>query len=360
MSDNNKFTPFADAQLFFISKDGEIYQWISNQLKNLNEKWAPAIVPLRLFNLIYEKHAYILAHKSEPLLVDDYFQKSEPEKFNALFLQSQFNTQMASAKTHVIIRSLILKSLFMLNKAEAGRTEKASSRMLESCVSYLQKQIERTEKQKLSFEGESIYEVWWCFKEKWAKVQSDLLLFEDNNEKIDFLQKIRALELDKSQDSSLYETKYLVDLRDAYFSKIDNKLSGLNKLTSSCITAKIKEPEVTDLRFLFQDDEGFEPFMNFLVTSGTIDSSFLWIVRDKSLAYKSRCICLIKSLHQKGYLIRKPTNKEIVLICSNNFRVSVSIDTVKKAKPNKYRGFLNEIPHSKHLPIPPNPDHSTN
>lgn len=349
MTDNTKSTPFSDAQSFLIGDDGKIYFWITSKLKKLNEKWASAIVPLRFFNLIHEKHAYVLKHKSEPLQVLEYLQKNDSENYDALFLQSQLTIQMASAHTHVILRSIVLKALLKLSIAEAGRAEKASRRMLEICVSCLEEEIERIEKQKLFFEGESIYEAWWCFKEKWAKAEADILLFEDTKDKINLLENIRAIELDTAQDSLSEESKDLLYSRNAYLVKIDNKLSSLNRQASLLANKKVKKPEISNLRFIFQEDEIFEPFMKFLANREIVDSSFSWNVRDKSLAYQSKCICLIKSLDKKGYLIRKPTNKEIVLLCANNFRVSVSIDTVKKAKPSKYRGFLNEIPNSKHF-----------
>ncbi len=354
-----EYIPRKDAQSFLVNENGIINQWIIDEKTNLDKKWTPAIVSLRLLNLIHEKLSYILANKADPLLVLEYIRKSEPEKYDALFLKSQFTTQMAHPHSHLKIKALVLKGLFKLIMAEAGRSDDTSRRMLESLSSILEKEIQDIEKQKLLIQDESIYGTWWCFKEKWERVESDILLLEGQKEKIEFLEKIRTTELDKAQDTIDDESKALSNERANYNKKLDSIIENLIRMLPPSSVGKSKEPIITDLRDLFKEENKFEPFMNFLIAQNIVDKSYSWKTRIKSDAYQSKCACLIKSLKIKGYLKREPSGKEVIVIAENNFQVTIKMDTVKKASPKKYRGFLKMIPKAKDL-SPPNPDHSIN
>jgi hypothetical protein len=198
------------------------------------------------------------------------------------------------------------------------------------------------------------------FNRMWARVKNDISLLKEPKEKIEFLQGIKETELIKSLDSHNDELEFLSNERANYIKKLDSIIENLTRMLPPNSVGKSKEPIITDLRYLFKEEDKFEPFMNFLIAQNIVDKSYSWKNRVKSDAYQSKCACLIKSLKTKGYLKREPSGKEVIAIAENNFQVMIKLDTVKKTNPKKYRGFLNEIPHSKHLPIPPNPDHSTN
>lgn len=358
MSDNAKSTPFSDVQSFLIGDDGKIYFWITSKLKKLNEKWASAIVPLNLLNFIHEKLTYIKANVSDPLLVIEYLRKSEPEKYDALFIKSQFTKEMAQPLTHLKIKLFIYKSLNKLLRAEGNRADKTSKTMLANCNYHLSNEI-RDIREHILMKQNFIFDITWEYKEKWEQVEEDLSLLDTKYDKTDYLREVKQEEMNNALRGVKFEdAEDLAQARDKFLEMIDIRIGMV--INSPFKYEKEKVKEVKDLRDLFKDKDKYILFMNFLVEKEIIDENYSWLKRKKPNAAMAKCVCLVKSLESKGYLERKPTIDEILLISKHTFQFGVSESTARRDYNQKYRGFLNEIPHSKHLPIPPNPDHSTN
>ena len=65
-------------------------------------------------------------------------------------------------------------------------------------------------------------------------------------------------------------------------------------------------------------------------------NTFIW--KDQGKGNKGLVAAIIKCLHKQGYYRsnRNPNNTQIILISKNTFGLELSIDTVKKAKPDNF------------------------
>lgn len=109
---------------------------------------------------------------------------------------------------------------------------------------------------------------------------------------------------------------------------------GLNQNSGQPQQTVKKEP-VTILKKLFEDPEKYTKIMQILIEKKHIDKqTHYWI--DEKKGNKSFLASLVKHLHTKKHLRRKPTNIEVLAICKYTFGVDISIDTIKTAKQNDH------------------------
>jgi len=91
------------------------------------------------------------------------------------------------------------------------------------------------------------------------------------------------------------------------------------------------------LNQFFVSKSKFKSFMKMLASNGKIEpSTYLWI--DDANGSKGYLAGLLKDLHGKGYYEnnKRLTNNEIQKISFNTFGWDISIDTIKKATPEKF------------------------
>lgn len=116
--------------------------------------------------------------------------------------------------------------------------------------------------------------------------------------------------------------------------KIDSELRELKKeLQEKKEPSKSKTglPEKKTLKQFFDDDDDkYDNVIKVLADKGYINQETL-IWTDKKNGYKSFAASTIKRLFEFGYLNSEPTNKEILNICRNTFKMKIGIDTVKRA-----------------------------
>lgn len=121
-------------------------------------------------------------------------------------------------------------------------------------------------------------------------------------------------------------------------------------LESSLVIRNKSEVEYTTLQQLFKSPEEYVEIMALLVKEKLCqEETFIWI--DSESGWKSSISAIIKYLHSKGYLIRKPKNSEIELIIRNTFGVKVSKETYKPRKRDVKDSDSNAIPILKLIPI---------
>lgn len=83
-------------------------------------------------------------------------------------------------------------------------------------------------------------------------------------------------------------------------------------------------------QFFDDDDDKYDNVIKVLADKGYINQeTLIWI--DKKNGYKSFAASTIKKLFEFGYLNDSPTNKEILNICKNTFKIKIGIDTIKRA-----------------------------
>ena len=70
--------------------------------------------------------------------------------------------------------------------------------------------------------------------------------------------------------------------------------------------------------------------------------------KDNGKGNKGYLSAMIKNLHEKGYLTRKPTAKDIKAICSNTFKLPGGIDNIYKVNSDSFN--FDFIPYSQTLP----------
>lgn len=89
----------------------------------------------------------------------------------------------------------------------------------------------------------------------------------------------------------------------------------------------------------FTDSEKHQRIMNLLVTKKYCQSgSYFWI------GNKSELIDLLKELNNKGYLLRKLTQAEMVLISKNSFGNNISKSTLRTKPTDSKKSVFNFIP----------------
>lgn len=116
--------------------------------------------------------------------------------------------------------------------------------------------------------------------------------------------------------------------------KIDSELKELKKKSDK---SKTGFTEKKTLRQFFDNDNKYNNVIKVLADKEYINQeTLIWI--DKKNGYKSFAASTIKKLFEYGYLNDEPTNKEILNICRNTFKMKIGIDTVKKAdaSPNDF------------------------
>lgn len=93
-------------------------------------------------------------------------------------------------------------------------------------------------------------------------------------------------------------------------------------------------------QFFNDDDDKYKNVIKILANKGYINpDTLIWI--DKKKGHKSFAASTIKKLFEFGYLNDNPTNKEILNICKNTFKIKIGIDTVKRADvSSNYFSFL--------------------
>jgi hypothetical protein len=115
--------------------------------------------------------------------------------------------------------------------------------------------------------------------------------------------------------------------------KIDSELRELkNELQEKKEPAKSKTglPERETLEQFFDDDDKYKNVIKILANEGYINpDTLIWI--DKKKGHKSFAASTIKKLFEFGYLNDSPTNREILNICKNTFKIKIGIDIIKRA-----------------------------
>lgn len=103
---------------------------------------------------------------------------------------------------------------------------------------------------------------------------------------------------------------------------------------------KRKPPQQNDLLKLFDfitDISKYDYVMNLLVKKGHCQAiTFVW--KDEANGNKSLLAAILKHLHKQGYYKnnKRPTNEQMVDISNNTFGWKISIDTIKRAKPEQF------------------------
>jgi len=109
-----------------------------------------------------------------------------------------------------------------------------------------------------------------------------------------------------------------------------NRLLGELNYSYKGDKSKTDFTEKKTLRQFFDNDNKYNNVIKVLADKGYINQeTLIWI--DKKNGYKSFAASTIKKLFEFGYLNDEPTNKEILNICRNTFKMKIGIDTVKKA-----------------------------
>lgn len=98
---------------------------------------------------------------------------------------------------------------------------------------------------------------------------------------------------------------------------------------------------IRDLKDLFADNDKYTKVMQILAENRCIDENTKYWT-DENGGTKGFLASLIKHLHTKKYLTRKPNNDEVKAICKKTFGLKVSTRTVAGAKQNDYK--FNFIP----------------
>ena len=99
-------------------------------------------------------------------------------------------------------------------------------------------------------------------------------------------------------------------------------------------------PERETLEQFFDDDDKYKNVIKILANEGYINpDTLIWI--DKKKGHKSFAASTIKKLFEFGYLNDSPTNREILNICKNTFKIKIGIDIIKRADvSSNYFSFL--------------------
>ncbi|HRZ75746.1 MAG TPA: hypothetical protein P5248_00145 [Bacteroidales bacterium] len=115
--------------------------------------------------------------------------------------------------------------------------------------------------------------------------------------------------------------------------KHSDLLSENDKLNSD----SSERSEIVSFGQLFKNYDDYDYVMSLLARYEYVDENTkLW--KDHTKGNKSFMVALMKHLHQKGYYRddKLPSNSQIIAICESSFGWNVSIDTVKKTKPDSH------------------------
>jgi hypothetical protein len=118
----------------------------------------------------------------------------------------------------------------------------------------------------------------------------------------------------------------------------ENRLTGVpNPNSSKQKDDKAKDNNDESLKLSdFVTTENHKKIIDLLSGTYCQKDTFIWI--DKAKGNKSILAAIIKYLHPQGYYKenREPTNEQIKQIAKNTFSCKISIDTIKKAKPENH------------------------
>jgi hypothetical protein len=142
-----------------------------------------------------------------------------------------------------------------------------------------------------------------------------------------------VLWFDNRIDQTKFEIMRDISLQAAKIGQVDANSNKRNKKS-------IPDENITLVEF-FEYVSKYKAIMEILVEKGFCQP-ITYIRKDEAKGFKSLIIAIIKHIHSQGYLKRKPTTDEIVLISNSTFRVKISKDTIKRINADSF--FIDYIP----------------
>lgn len=142
---------------------------------------------------------------------------------------------------------------------------------------------------------------------------------------------VMPLSFSKNDMFLFYTNKHKVE----EIMKFEDYLNDIEHLDKATQGEKSDVKPIVEFKDLFEKKDEFDAVVKELSKVMYIDSDTL-VWKDFGNGYKSLASALVKFIHTKGYLKTKPKDSEILAILKNTFKIDIGIDTIKRAKPDKF------------------------